>query len=96
MPHSVTSILAHIRSLHAQMPPQGAVSGLDARSAPGRVPGSLDRADGMQTPSFIQTLKHAMEGVNAAQQHASALAAGFERAPRSRCATGCCRRIRTC
>jgi len=78
MPHSVTSILAHIRSLHAQMPPQGAVSGLDA-SAPGRVPGSLDRADGVQTPSFIQTLKHAMEGVNAAQQHASALAAGFER-----------------
>jgi len=78
MPHSVTSILAHIRSLHAQMPLQGAVSAPEGSGA-GHSVGALDGADAIETPSFVQTLKHAMEGVNTAQQHASALAAGFER-----------------
>jgi len=76
MPHSVTSILSHIRSLHAQMPQE-----IASPQALGRGDGikTLDAPGNTTTPSFIDTLKHAMEGVNDAQQHASSLAAAFER-----------------
>jgi len=73
MPHSVTSVLSQIRNLHAQMPQEietpRALHGFGKITAPDRV----------TTPSFVDTLKHAMEGVNDAQQHASGLSAAFER-----------------
>jgi len=74
MPHSVSSVLSQIRSLHAQMPPEIATphtrreAGIEALAAP----------ETTATPSFVDTLKHALEGVNDAQQHASSLAAAFE------------------
>jgi len=39
----------------------------------------LAAPDHAATPTFVQTLKHAMAGVNDAQHHASHLAAAFER-----------------
>jgi len=72
MPHSVTSVLSQIRSLHAQMPQEietpRALHGIGEVSTPEPT-----------TPSFVDTLKHAMEGVNDAQHHASSLSAAFER-----------------
>jgi len=75
MPHSVSSLLSQIRDLRAQMPgavhaPQ-ATEAASGNSAPASAP--------VQTPSFVETLKRAMEGVNDAQQHASSLSAAFER-----------------
>jgi len=73
MPHSVASVLSHIRSLHAQMPQEigtpRPIHGIGEIAAP----------DKPATPSFVATLKHAMEGVNDAQQHAGSLSAAFER-----------------
>jgi len=73
MPHSVASVLSHIRSLHAQMPQEvegpRALRGISEMAAPERA----------ATPGFVDTLKHAMEGVNDAQQHAGSLSAAFER-----------------
>jgi len=84
MPHSVSSLLSQIRDLRAQMP-----QAVEFKSpAPlhateldtGFEAGNLTAADGTRkTPSFAQTLKHAMEGVNDAQHHASNLSAAFER-----------------
>jgi len=84
MPHSVSSLLSQIRDLRAQMPltaqfqPSAPLHtvGLDS----GFEAGNLTAMDGAgKTPSFAQTLKHAMEGVNDAQHHASSLSAAFER-----------------
>jgi len=72
MPHSVSSLLSQIRNLHAQMPQRIETPRTDAT-------GNLAVTDKTATPSFAQTLKHALEGVNGAQQHASTLSAAFER-----------------
>jgi len=72
MPHSVSSLLSQIRSLHAQMP-QAALPVRDGAA------GVAMPAAQAATPSFAQTLKKALEGVNAAQQHATGLSAAFER-----------------
>jgi len=75
MPHSITSVLSQIRSLHAQMPQEIEApramrgAGIEDVVAPNRA----------STPSFVDTLKHAMEGVNNTQYHASGLSAAFER-----------------
>jgi len=73
MPHSVTSVLSQIRSLHAQMP--------QAVEMPHSIPviGEISAPGKAATPSFVATLKHAMEGVNDAQHHAGSLSAAFER-----------------
>jgi len=79
MSHSVASLLSQIRDLHAQMPGGMSVQtprDLDGNTAAGHV---TTAGAAVQTPSFVDTLKRAMEGVNDAQQHASARAAAFER-----------------
>jgi len=78
MPHSVTSILAQIRNLHAQIPAEISIPH-PAGITSSQTIGMHESVHAIETPSFIQTLKHAMEGVNSAQQHADALAEGFER-----------------
>jgi len=76
MPHSVSSLLSQIRSLHAQMP--GALQAPRELELGSRIdhPPAVGAAS---TPSFVDTLKRAMEGVNDAQQHAGSLSAAFER-----------------
>jgi len=75
MPHSVASLLSQIRNLHAQMP--GAVQAPDGPRH--GIAEHLPAPGAAHTPSFVDTLKRAMEGVNDAQQHASSLSAAFER-----------------
>jgi len=73
MSHSVTSVLSQIRNLHAQMPRE------IETPRPIHATPEMAATEQAVTPSFIATLKHAMEGVNDAQQHAGSLAAAFER-----------------
>jgi len=72
MPHSVSSLLSQIRSLHAQMP-----QGIEPAHE-GTVESTMPAGE-TGTPSFVDTLKRAMEGVNDTQHHASSLSAAFER-----------------
>jgi len=75
MPHSVSSLLSQIRNLHAQMP-----QGIERphENAVGNLAATNLVATG-KTPSFAQTLKNALEGVNDAQHHAGTLSEAFER-----------------
>jgi len=75
MPHSVSSLLSQIRNLHAQMP-QGIE--IPHENAAGNLAATNLAAAG-KTPSFAQTLKNALEGVNDAQHHAGTLSEAFER-----------------
>jgi flagellar hook-basal body complex protein FliE len=79
MSHSVTSILSQIRSYQnqvgttaanplAETPQTNALQGL----------GAPQGAQGAQGPSFTDTLRGAIAGVNEAQQTSGALAKAFE------------------
>jgi len=82
MTDSISSVLSQIRAYQSQLgqaarvagdAPRGdAVAGLGGLQAPGQ-------AAAVERPSFSQTLRGALEGVNAAQQRAGALAQAFER-----------------
>jgi len=76
MSHSVSSLLSQIRNLHAQMP-QGIE--IPHENASGNLAATNLAATGKTTPSFAQTLKNALEGVNDAQHHAGTLSEAFER-----------------
>jgi len=74
MSHSVTSILSQIRTYQTQVgqsvetPQTNALQGLPGLGAPQDVQG----------PSFTETLRGAIAGVNEAQQKSGALARAFE------------------
>jgi len=77
MSHSVSSILSQIRSLHEQMPQE--IEAPRGHAGYGSGIEGITATDKPAPPSFVQTLRRAMEGVNDAQQHASSLSAAFER-----------------
>jgi flagellar hook-basal body complex protein FliE len=74
MSHSVTSILSQIRTYQTQVgqsvetPQTNALQGLQGLAAPQDVQG----------PSFTETLRGTIAGVNEAQQKSGALARAFE------------------
>ncbi|MEK0266040.1 flagellar hook-basal body complex protein FliE [Stenotrophomonas rhizophila] len=75
MSHSVTSILSQIRTFQTQMG-QPAVSPLT--EAPQQCHPGPGVPQEIQGPSFTETLRGAIAGVNDAQQKSGALAKSFE------------------
>ncbi|WP_028917072.1 flagellar hook-basal body complex protein FliE [Pseudoxanthomonas sp. J35] len=80
MTDSISSVLSQIRAYQNQLGQVARVAGdaprSDALGGPAALPGQPPAA---ARPSFGETLRGALEGVNAAQQRAGALAQAFER-----------------
>ncbi|MEN5264141.1 flagellar hook-basal body complex protein FliE [Stenotrophomonas sp. TWI587] len=76
MSHSVTSILSQIRTFQTQMG-QPAVSPLTEAPRSNAIQGLVSPQE-IQGPSFTETLRGAIAGVNDAQQKSGALAKSFE------------------
>ncbi|MGV8958956.1 MAG: flagellar hook-basal body complex protein FliE [Stenotrophomonas sp.] len=76
MSHSVNSILTQIRSYQTQAS-VGPVSPL-ADVPRGNAIGGLTGTSPLSAPSFTDTLRNAINGVNETQQKAGALATAFE------------------
>ncbi len=76
MSHSVTSILSQIRTYQTQMGTT-AVNPLAETPQTNALQGLAGTQDA-QAPSFTDTLKSALAGVNEAQQKSGALARAFE------------------
>jgi flagellar hook-basal body complex protein FliE len=76
MSHSVTSVLSQIRTLQTQMG-QSAVSPLTEAPKSNAIQGLVSPQE-VQGPSFTETLRGAIAGVNEAQQKSGALAKSFE------------------
>ena len=75
MSHSVTSVLSQIRTFQTQLTPvQPAADAPRSNAIEGLVTGQ----PAQQVPSFTDTLRGAVQGVNDAQQKSGALARAFE------------------
>ncbi len=79
MTDSINSILSQIRSYQNQMG-QSSLGPVGDASRSNQIQGlaGTQAADGAQAPSFTDTLKNAISGVNDAQQTAGSLAKAFE------------------
>jgi flagellar hook-basal body complex protein FliE len=79
MSDSITSILSQIRSYQGQIGQTGvAASGDVARSNAIQGLSGLQGVQETSAPSFTETLRNAIGGVNEAQQNSGALAKAFE------------------